>query len=144
MARLFGRGKRDARDDSGETEGIERHDLGRYASYVPASVRVPEMQRFAPLETADGPDEDLDFLSALAGEVDRARPSKPAARGDMSENQKMIDRKPDRLEIFREFAPDLDEKTSITNLIAIPDVDIGDVLEDLSTTAAALRLRKAA
>lgn len=144
MGGFFRRSKRELAENEGVPDAAERHALDEYAAYVPASVRVPETQRFTPLETDDdAPDEDLDFLSSLAGEIDRARPS-VKKRDDLSVNQKMIDRKPDTLEIFRDFAPDLEDRTTIRDFITIPDVEMSDVLEDLATVAAALRLRKAA
>jgi hypothetical protein len=125
----------------------EQRGPGTYAPYVPASVRVPELQRFASFDTEielDEPDEDIEFLTALASEVPPpVRPSPKPAR-PLTQNEKMIDRKPDNLQIFREFAPQVDYRTSVSQVIDVRDVEIGDLLEDLSTTAAALRRKKAA
>jgi hypothetical protein len=125
---------------------------GEYAAYVPASVRVPELQRLAIFDPAsqddDGADEDLAFLAELASQVDAktARP-RTATRETraLTQNEKMIDRKPEEmLEVFREFVTEVDTRSPVSQVIAIRDVEIDDLLEDLANTAAALRLRKAA
>lgn len=135
-------------------------DPDEVRALLPASVRHPEANRFTPLgsdfEGEDGADEDLDFLTALVESVDRedvapglpvARPAPPPA------HKPPIERVPptaevaalperDHLSLFRETQADLREHKSAN--IRVDDVDLGDLLEELETTRAALRQRKAA
>ena len=48
----------------------------------------------------------------------------------------------DGLSIFRDMPSDTPERTKLN--LKVPDVEMFDLLEELSTTAAALRRRKAA
>jgi len=119
-----------------------RHQARRDAAdYVPRSVRPPEAQRLAPADLdvpAEGePDADLLLLESLAAEAgDVAGPTADAPAG----------RRPgaDDLRLFHESRL-LPSRRVLPAVALAPDVEIADLLEDLSTTAAALRrLRKAA
>lgn len=142
MSNPFRRNKEE--DIVEETPAPRHRAVETYSEYLPASVRVPELQRLAIFDDAepDGPDEDLEFLTALASEVDATARQKRPARAQ-SQNDKMIDHK-DEMQVFRELAPEPDYRTPVSQVIQINDVEIDDLLEDLSTTAAALRRRKAA
>ncbi|HYM16085.1 MAG TPA: hypothetical protein VEZ14_11045 [Dehalococcoidia bacterium] len=127
---------------------------------LPASVRHPEANRFTPLGSdfagEEGTDEDLDFLTALVESVDReeagpglpaARPAPPPAHKPSIQRmapraEAMVLAEPDHLSLFRETKVDLRERTRAN--VTVDDVDLGDLLEDLETTRAALRRRKAA
>jgi hypothetical protein len=135
------------------------------AALMPASVRGPEGQRFATrlnkdileeIEAADETDEDVAFLAELASQIGPGgavrRTSRVAAASVKTpfREASRIDMKstvsPDEaLQIFQEFAPEY-ERPQITELLRLEDEDIGDLVDDLDTTAAALRqrLRKAA
>jgi hypothetical protein len=120
------------------------------AAFVPASVRQPEVDRFTPL-TSDLPegdddehDEDLDFLESIARSVEE--PSKSvgqyidttaAAPKARQTQQQMLD----EMQVFREMKGEIADMKFDFKL---DDVDMADLLEDLSTTASALRQRKAA
>ena len=141
-----------------EDEGhIDRREV---EALLPASVRHPEVNRFTPLgsdfDGDDTSDEDIEFLTSLVESVEReqiapalpvVRPAPPPARkpaipavapaSDMA-----AFRDPDHLQLFRDMQPD--EKDRRTSNIQVDDVDLGDLLEDLSTTMAALRRLKAA
>lgn len=146
MAGLFRRRKQD-RGTTVEPEN--RHDPRLdelYAKMVPASARAPETQRFARQDDADpdAPDEDLAFLASLASEVDRAPSPSPRvqARPDAVRTV-TLPAEEEKLNVFREMK---DAPVSDRDAMAdrVEQVDLDDILETLSTTAAALRLRKAA
>ena len=120
-------------------------------AFLPASVRAPEVNRFTPLGSDmpepedDEHDEDLDFLESIARSVEEpsksvgqyidSGPEKPPA--PRQTQQQMLD----EMQVFREM------KGEITDMrvdFKLDDVDMSDLLEDLSTTALALRQRKAA
>ena len=130
---------------------------------TPASVRGPEGNRLTPLGTDmpeiadDGQDPDIDFFAAIAKEVDgknriaTASGAPPAAALSVGQyalpsaaptiavrTQKDI---LDDMEVFREMQG---EHGEVRFDFKLPDVEIADLLEDLSTTAFALRQRKAA
>ncbi len=119
-------------------------------AFVPASAREPESDRFAPpvsdvSETDDADhDEDLDFLKSIARSVEE--PSKSV--GQYIETS-AVDPRPrqtqqqmlDEMQVFREMKTDLGD---VKFDFKLPDVDMADLLEELSTTASALRQRKAA
>ncbi len=151
MASLFKRKKR-GNDVGVEPENRPEQRLDRlYAEMVPASARSPEMQRL--LSPAggqdtdpDGPDEDLEFLASIAREIDRTpiAPSRfqpaPAPR---AEQAMIAPTEEQKLNLFRQMK---DESEHVRNAasLRVQDVDLDDLLEDLSTTAAALRRHKAA
>lgn len=114
-------------------------------SRVPASARSPESMRAmyaydgSPL---DENDEDVDFIANLAREAEASivppeeevRPA-PVRRFTVPAD--------DRLDAFREIQPERPRPRVLTS-IGVDDVDMDDLLVQLSTTVAALRLRKAA
>ena len=111
---------------------------------LPSSVRPPDANRVAPLEPDaidDEPDEDLNFLAGLVAEVDRA--AKPNA-ADVVAPVPLRGASPriDDLQVFREMKADASERIQFDHRLS--DVDMGDLLEELSTVRAALRRRKAA
>jgi hypothetical protein len=111
---------------------------------LPPSVRHPEANRFTPLGS-DAPDdvddEDLEFLTTLANEVDRAAVSKtsapPAAMPLRGANSRFDD-----MQVFRQMK---DEGKQVTRYDHnLRDVDMADLLEELSDVQAALRQRRVA
>jgi hypothetical protein len=151
MRGLFQRHKA---EDAGH---IDRQEV---EALLPASVRHPEANRFTPLgsdfDGDDTSDEDIEFLTSLVESVEReqiapalptVRPAPPPARkpaipavppaSDMD-----VFTQPDHMQLFHDMR--VDERDYRTNNIKVDDVDLGDLLEDLSTTIAALRRRKAA
>lgn len=114
--------------------------------YVPVSAIHPEKQRMAIYdETGEEADGELEFLNQLAAQVERDQrgqrqppTSRPPARVEhvvVAEEQ--------ALEVFRELKDHV-ERTSITDKLPLQHVEMSDLLDDLQTTAAALRLRRAA
>jgi hypothetical protein len=120
--------------------------------FLPSSAKSPDAQRlnlFDPDEEIDeSEDEDLAFLQSLTAEVaatprpeepkpKRAEPSGPAPVAGAS-------RQADDLDVFREIAA-LRQRSELAKQLRVDNVDMGDLLEDLQTTRAALRHhRKAA
>jgi hypothetical protein len=111
--------------------------------HVPASVRDPSRQRFnvrVP-DIVDEDDEDLDMLAELAQEADRAAQSAPTPRvGRASRFEVSAD---DQLDVFREARPQR-LRPRVLEALSIEEVDIDDLVDQLATTAAALRQRRAA
>ena len=127
-------------------------DPDEVAALLPASVKHPEANRFTPLGTDfdgdEGSDEDIDFLESLVKSVDthtpaprRAPESAPAPVSMQTPSMPAVS-KLDGLSIFRDMPSDTPERTKLN--LNVPDVEMFDLLEDLSTTAAALRRRRAA
>lgn len=114
------------------------------ASRVPASARSPEAMRMAPYDGSplDESDEDVDFITSLAREAEASltapRGSKPAPAA-----RRFTVPADDALDVFRDIRPERPRPRVLTS-IGVDDVDMDDLLQQLSTTAAALRLRKAA
>jgi hypothetical protein len=110
-------------------------------SYVPASVRGPEAHRFEMYDETDEEDNgEIEFLSALASQIDREQRGH-AAKGGLPPARDNADE--DTLNVFREMRQ-RDERTPISDALRIQHVEIGDLLDDLQTTVAALRRRRAA
>ncbi len=111
---------------------------------LPPSVRHPEANRFTPLGSdapEDVDDEDLEFLTKLANEVDRATAPKASARPAATPLRGASSRIDD-LQVFREMK---DESTQATRYDHhVRDVDMADLLEELTTVQAALRQQRAA
>jgi hypothetical protein len=136
---------------------IDRREV---EALLPASVRHPEANRFTPLgsdfDGDDASDEDIEFLTSLVESVEReqiapalppARPAPPPARKPAipvvtADSGMAVFTEADHMQLFRDMQSD--EKDHRTNNIKVDDVDLGDLLEDLSTTMAALRRLKAA
>ena len=109
---------------------------------VPASARAPDRQRFPEsLAIDDDGEKDLQLLASLAQEVERVdrhehRPATaPGRRAGAT-----VD---DEMEAFRQTLPEL-RRSAVLPGIAVEEVEMDDLLEQLSTTAAALRRRRAA
>jgi hypothetical protein len=129
-------------------------DPDELKALLPASVRHPEANRFTPLgsdfDGEEGSDEDLEFLTTLVESVEheRAMPTRPAPppaskapiQRIVAESNALTD--VDHMEIFREMRGDETEQRSVH--IEVDEVELDDLLEDLSTTMAALRRRRAA
>ena len=124
-------------------------------SLLPASVKHPEANRFTPLgsdfDGDDESDEDIEFLESIvrAVEGDAPPPVAKLAPAPMplhtpAPTRRIPISKDDDLSLFREIQVDRKERTVIEARVEIEDVELADLLEDLSTTAAALRRRKAA
>ena len=115
---------------------------------LPPSVRRPEANRFTPLGS-DAPDdvddEDLAFLTTLANEVDRAVVTKTAAApaaAPATAPLRGASSRIDDMQVFREMKDDGKQATRYDHNLR--DVDMADLLEELSDVQAALRQRRAA
>lgn len=130
-----------------------RVDPAEVQALLPASVRHPEANRFTPLgsdfEGDEGSDEDIEFLTSIVESVEReralpARPAPPPARKPpvrrlLAEHEAEA---VDHMDLFREMQTH--EPESRPRPIVVPEVDLDDLLEELETTRAALRRRRAA
>ncbi len=133
------------RDDKPATENtISREEI---ASLLPASVRHPEVNRFTPLgsdfDGEEGSDEDIEFLESIVREVDRRGAETPrglVVRPDDAPKQAIT--QDEAMSFFAELQAEREERQQLP--IHVDEVEMFDLLEDLSTTAAALRRRKAA
>jgi hypothetical protein len=130
---MFGRRRKHEIEDEEALQDVRR--------FVPASVKAPEMQRFAQpdLEPDDGDDGDLEFLARLTDATDDDAPQEPTPYRVPATPSRVAD----DLGAFREVRmaevePGLSEK------LRVPHVDLDELLDDLSTTVAAFRRRKAA
>ncbi len=111
-------------------------------AFLPSSVRQPDANRFAPDVSGgadDGDDEDLDFLAGLVADVDRAATPIANAR---SAPLRGASPRIDDLQVFREMKDEGDQKVQFDHQLS--DLDMDDLLEELTTVRAALRRRKAA
>jgi hypothetical protein len=109
---------------------------------LPASARRVDPAMFAPPDdpTDDADDRELEFLAALAGEVDREATAAPAG-SRAAVPLRGANPRFDDMHLFREMK---DEGFAPTRFdFKLNEVDMGDLLEELSTVRAALR-RKAA
>jgi hypothetical protein len=127
-------------------------------SLLPASVRHPETNRFTPLgsdfDGEDGADEDVEFLESIVKAVDggeqpvaRLAPVPPVFTVPVttpSPARQIALAGGDELSLFREATVEQKERTVLQTRVDIADVEMFDLVEDLATTAAALRRRKAA
>jgi hypothetical protein len=125
-------------------------------SLLPASVRYPETNRFTPLGSDfkgedEETDEDIEFLEAIvrAVEGDAPAPAATAAPTPLllhtpAPSRRIPPPREDELALFREMPSEHAERHAITKHAHIDDVDMADLLDELATTAAALRRRKAA
>lgn len=114
--------------------------------YVPASMRPRPDPAQAALEP-DDPDIDdaqVRFLASLAERVEADASSAARRRGDALATSRPRRVDDDAvLSVFRDSAPEYDPYEGLRKL-NIPDVEIADLVDELSTTAAALRRRRAA
>ena len=84
----------------------------------------------------DEEDADTELLRELAREVELARSGRPAPAEPA---RPAVD---PRLQVFLDTAPAAVARRSLH--LRVPDVEIDDLVEELATTAAALRARRAA
>lgn len=106
------------------------------SAYVPASMRErPAPPVLSTEDLEDEQDEEIVFLSNLAGEVDRA-PARDASSPSAAPEQ-------DEMWAFREYAMRIEQNEGVRRHVA-HDVEISDLLDELKVTAAALRRRRAA
>lgn len=111
---------------------------------LPPSVRHPEGNLSTPLGSdapQDVDDADLAFLTTLANEVDRATATKSLAK-PVAAPLRGASSRIDDLQVFREMKDDGKEATRFDHNLR--DVDMADLLEELSDVQAALRQRRAA
>jgi hypothetical protein len=123
--------------------------------FVPSSAKSPEAQRlnvFNPDDEIDeAADEDLAFLHSLVGDgtpqtakkAPRRQAVRPQIAAAKDEASAAPTRRTDDLEVFREIAA-MRQPAELARQFKIGDVDMGDLLEDLQTTRAALRHRRKA
>jgi hypothetical protein len=112
------------------------------ALYVPASQRprpMPEVN----LDDGDGSDEQVEFLASLVNEIDREQ-SAPAAETAPSTrfNRRRMDTDDD-MWAFRETVTTTDPYEGLRKYTA-QEVELDELIDDLSLTMAALRHRRAA
>jgi len=141
-----------------------RRDVGNQAdgrrneveSLLPASVRHPETNRFTPLGSDfdgedDQTDQDIEFFEAIVRAVEGDAPAPTATPAPASlllhtpaPSRLIPQPREDELALFREAQGEHSERDTVTRHVHLDDVEMVDLLDDLSTTAAALRRRKAA
>jgi len=148
MAGWLHRPKRKELDD----DGVDRRD--EVESLLPASVKQPETNRFTPLGSdfegeGEESDEDIEFFEAIVRAVEGDEPAPMVKPAPMPIHTPAPSRRipappDDDLSLFREVQVDRKERSVIAERVDIEDVDMGELLDELSTTAAALRRRKAA
>jgi hypothetical protein len=147
MPSFFRRAQRHRSDE--EPENLADRRLDRYyAERVPASARSPELARLISIPDEDvdpdAPDEDVEFLASLVQEIER----KPAAETPRVLPAPHIEHvaaptEEEKLNVFRQMQAE-ETRVRTSETLGVVDADLDDVLEDLATTAAALRLRRAA
>jgi hypothetical protein len=139
------------RSDKSKPEAPAAVSRAELEDLLPASVRQPEVNRFKPLDLeidadGDAPDADLQFLESLASAVDSggATPARPThfTKPQLGGPEIKPAQDAAALEMFRSTQVARDER--IRPNITVPDVEIGDLMEDLATLRTALRQRKAA
>jgi hypothetical protein len=134
---------------SKDEDAIHYVDPSEVEEMLPASVRHPEVNRFTPIGSDmpdDAPDGDLDFLTEIVGAVERengARTALPVAKPGVN-NGKVAQAPDTSLQLFHDMKAERTREARVTLNIQVADVDMSDLLEDLSTIAVALRSRKAA
>ncbi len=144
----------DARDD--QPQRRPGPNWGVYSDYVPQSARPPEFQRLAPFnfdeEPGDGPDEDIEFLTSLARQVDgppagaRSERRAPRVTPPPAQNvyEPIVPAERDAMQAFHDYAARGADHTPTPATLRVDSVEIGDLVEDLADTIAALRRRRAA
>ncbi|MEX2247423.1 MAG: hypothetical protein WEC75_12145 [Dehalococcoidia bacterium] len=106
--------------------------------FFPRSMRAPELQRFAQPGDANDAEEDVRFLASLAEQLgQKAQPEGRAPTGTPPEEPE------DELAAFHE-ARLVPQRRAIPAPLRVEDVAMTELIDELETTAAALRLRKAA
>jgi hypothetical protein len=142
---LFSRRKRDEDGEAFDEGGLD--DRSRELSaYVPASAVSPEKQRLTIFDdTEEESDGELAFLNELAAQVERDQRGARKPVRTPARVERVVVAEEQALEVFRELK-DRVERTSHADALPLPSqpVEISDLLDDLQTTAAALRQRRAA
>jgi hypothetical protein len=90
----------------------------------------------------DETDEDVDFIASLAREAEASLIAPPGPKPAPAARRFSVPAA-DALDVFRDIRPERPRPRVLTS-IGVDDVDMDDLLQQLSTTAAALRLRRAA
>jgi hypothetical protein len=159
MSSIFRRRRAEVRKDP-----ENRPDQRLLRTFLPASARPYDTQR---LHVAyandgadpDGPDEDIEFLASLVEEIERApAPLEPDARTPAHADEAPAPLHPARrpavtapaitvrvttddehnLNVFRAIRAE-PERSRTSQDLGVRDVAMDDLLEDLATTAAAIR-----
>jgi hypothetical protein len=129
--------------------GVERDEL---EALLPVSSKAPEVQRFTQEDDHDD-DQDLEFLNQIASQIAVEQARARADQQGRTENPKprplpspprVVRDGDEALQVFRETAVIADDDDRARLAKRVPPVVIGDLIDDLETTAAALRHRKAA
>lgn len=129
-----------ARDDD-DDKRLTSQARREARQFLPSSAKTADAQRlnvFNPDEELDETtDEDLAFLNALVADVPEPavaplrRQEEPAPDATEAQSE-------DDLDVFRELAS-LRQRSDIARQLRVDDVEMGDLLEQLHTTRAALR-----
>ena len=127
-----------------DPENSQRGRLDDRWKHLPASVRDPSRQRldaYVPDELDDDDDEDLELLSSLAEEAARVAKAAPPAKAPPA---RRFDVKAESsLDVFR-HTETARRRPRVLESFQVEDVEMDDLVEQLATTAAALRQRRAA
>jgi hypothetical protein len=135
---LFGSRSRDEDQDE-ETAGEPPR-----RSFVPASALPPERNRLGIFDSEDDDDQaDVEFLTAVAREAERAAAATPRDTHGAPNRTASVRMDDERMKVFTDLAP-VAERNPVMRTVRLPDVELADLLEELATTSAALRLRRAA
>jgi hypothetical protein len=110
---------------------------------IPASSRGPERLRFQAVtsDVDEDDDEDVRLLAELAEEAERTLGQQTGPRRVAPRLFKV--KAEDQLEVFRETRTPR-TRPRVLEQIDIADIEMADLIEELATTAAALRRRRAA
>lgn len=126
-----------------QSHGVDPDEVD---ALLPVSSKAPELQRFIPDEDHDD-DQDLEFLNNLASQVavdELRRPTEQERKPrPLPSPPRYVSDQDEALRVFRETAVfETDPRTELSKRVA--PVAIDELIDDLATTAAALRKRKAA
>jgi hypothetical protein len=165
MSSIFRRRRAEVRKDP-----ENRPDQRLLRTFLPASARPYDTQRLHAAYAndgadADGPDEDIEFLASLVEEIERApapqepdardrrapadapaeplRPAPPTTVAAPGITVRVATDDEHNLNVFRAIRAE-PERARTSHDLGVRDVAMDDLLEDLATTAAAMRRRKAA
>jgi hypothetical protein len=129
------------REQAEEREDAPLPSLREARAFTPVSAKSPDAQRlnlFNPDEEIDEEtDQDLAFLNSLI--ADEAPPRRrPATKAPPEPREQVREQIVDDMDVFREMAA-LRQRTEIAKQLRVDNVDMGELLDDLETTRAALR-----
>lgn len=126
-----------------EPENTQRQRLTERWAQVPASLRDPSRQRLeAPsAEELEDDDEEIELLAALAEQAERELQSVPEPKPARA--RRFSVKAQDQLDVFREIQTER-PRPRVLETVRVDDVDMDDLVEQLATTMAALRQRRAA